>query len=228
MNKKEYYEGTYLPQMHRFGKLTNWLGVLLCFLPCIVLGIGWGAWPEWSKLPVAFGTGAATFGFLWVMEPIGYYPVVGPVGTYMAFLSGNISNMRVPCATMAQKSAEVEPGTEEGALIGTIGMATSILINVGVLTVGVVIGSLVMSILPDSVKAALNYLLPALFGALLIQFGVKDWKFALCMLGYCIAIYILIQLGVFKWLPSASNWFPMVSAVIIALIWKATRKVAET
>lgn len=42
-------------------------------------------------------------------------------------------------------------------------MAVSIVINVSVLTIGAILGTSVLSMLPDTIKAALNYLLPALF-----------------------------------------------------------------
>ena len=223
MNKKDYYENEYMPKMHRYGKIIGVLGVLAAFIPCIVLAVVFGAVPEWGKLPAAFLTGAATFGFLWFMEPIGYFNVLGPVGTYMAFLSGNISNMRVPCASMAQVSVDAEPGSEEGSLIATIGMAISVLINVSVLTVGVILGSVILSKLPPSVTGALGFLLPALLGALLMQFGLKDVKFALGMLAYCIILYILIYIGAFSWVPpqfSLSNWLPIISAVFLGIAFK--------
>lgn len=110
----------------------------------------------------AFIAAASAFGFLWIVEPISYFTVLGPIGTYMAFLSGNISNMRVPCASMAQIAAGVEPGTEKGSVISILGMATSIVINVSVLTIGVILGSSVLAKMPTGVIEALNYLLPAL------------------------------------------------------------------
>ena len=220
MNKKEYYENSYIPKMHFYGKVIGWLGVLLAFTPCIVLLVVYGYAPDWPTLPTAFLAGASAFGLIWIIEPISYYSALGPVGTYMAFLSGNISNMRVPCASMAQEAAEVEPGTPEGSLIATIGMAVSVLINVAVLTVGVIVGSLIFSNLPDSVKGAFNYLLPALFGALLIQFGMKDVKYAVIILVFCIVIYVLLALNVFSWLPSASNWLPIMAAVFVGIAFK--------
>ena len=120
-------------------------------------------------MATCFITVTTSFGFLWVIEPISYYPVLGPVGTYMAFLSGNISNMRVPCASIAQVSAGVELGSEQGSIISTIGMGVSIIINIIILSVGVIAGSSILAMLPPSVTAALNYLLPALFGALFVQ-----------------------------------------------------------
>ena len=108
---KHYFTNDYLPKMHRIGKITGILGVFASFLPALVLGFGHGLWPDLALLATCFITVTTSFGFLWVIEPISYYPVLGPVGTYMAFLSGNISNMRVPCASIAQVSAGVELGS---------------------------------------------------------------------------------------------------------------------
>lgn len=196
MEKKDFYEGEYMPQMHKIGKLTGLLGAVLSFLPALVLAVVYGLLPKPAALATAFISAASAFGFLWVVEPISYFTVLGPVGTYMAFLSGNISNMRVPCAGMAQVAADVEPGTEKGSIVSVIGMATSIVINVSVLTIGVILGSSVLSAMPASVIEALNYLLPALFGALLMQFGLKRIKFAGGMLAFAILIGIAINAGV--------------------------------
>ena len=158
---KHYFTNDYLPKMHRIGKITGVLGVFASFLPALVLGFGHGLWPDLALLATCFITVTTSFGFLWVIEPISYYPVLGPVGTYMAFLSGNISNMRVPCASIAQVSAGVELGSEQGSIISTIGMGVSIIINIIILSVGVIAGSSILAMLPPSVTAALNYLLPA-------------------------------------------------------------------
>ena len=122
---KHYFTNDYLPKMHRIGKITGILGVFASFLPALVLGFGHGLWPDLALLATCFITVTTSFGFLWVIEPISYYPVLGPVGTYMAFLSGNISNMRVPCASIAQVSAGVELGSEQGSIISTIGMGVA-------------------------------------------------------------------------------------------------------
>ncbi len=214
---KDYFENEYMPQMHRIGKLTGFLGVVLSFAPAAVLAVVYGLLPNPAALLTAFIAAASAFGFLWVVEPISYFTVLGPVGTYMAFLSGNISNMRVPCASMAQISAGVEPGSDEGSIIATIGMATSIVINVSVLTIGVILGSSVLSMLPASVTEALNYLLPALFGALLMQFGLKQKSLAGTMLVFSILVCIALKAGVFNWLPGASNYLGTLSSVFVAI-----------
>lgn len=217
MEKKDFYEGEYMPQMHKIGKLTGLLGAVLSFLPALVLAVVYGLLPKPAALATAFISAASAFGFLWVVEPISYFTVLGSVGTYMAFLSGNISNMRVPCAGMAQVAADVEPGTEKGSIVSVIGMATSIVINVSVLTIGVILGSSVLSAMPASVIEALNYLLPALFGALLMQFGLKRIKFAGGMLAFAILIGIAINAGLFKWLPGAANYLTTLASVFVAI-----------
>ena len=212
-----YFEKEYLPKMHRIGTITNILGVVLSFSPAAVLAVVYGLLPDWGALATAFVAALSAFGFLWFVEPISYVTVVGPIGTYMAFLSGNISNMRVPCASMAQISAGVEPGTNEGSIIATIGMAVSIIINVSVLTIGVILGSSVLAMLPAAVTEALNYLLPALFGALLMQFGLKQKGLGVTMLVFSILMCIAINAGVFSWLPGASNYLGTLSSVFVAI-----------
>lgn len=147
MDKKEFFNKEYMPKMHRIGKITGALGVVLSFMPALILAVVYGILPSGAALVTAFIAGASSVGVMWFVEPISYFSILGPVGTYMAFLSGNISNMRVPCASMAQISAEVEPGTDQGSIIATIGMAVSIVINVSVLTIGVILGSSILAML---------------------------------------------------------------------------------
>lgn len=214
---KDFYTEEYMPKVNKIGKFTGYVGVLVAFIPAVVLAIVFGILPKPAALLTAFISGASAFGVLWFVEPISYFPVVGSAGTYMAFLSGNISNMRIPCASMAQVAADVKPGTQEGSVIATLGMAVSIIINVSVLTVGAILGTSVLSMLPESVKGALNYLLPALFGALLVQFGMKMKKHSIFMVIIAIILYILIGMGVFNWLPGASNWLGTLGCVFISI-----------
>ena len=225
---KDYYNEEYIPKVNKIGKITGYLGVVLSFVPAIALAIFYGLLPPWGALLTAFIAGASSFGVLWFVEPISYYPVVGTAGTYMAFLSGNISNMRIPAASMAQVSADVEPGTDKGSVIATIGMAVSIIINVSVLTIGAILGTSVLAMLPAGVTQALGYLLPALFGALLVQFGMRMVKHSVMMIIIAVALYIAIGMGVFAWLPGAANWLGTLGGVFISIaIGLATYKNAE-
>lgn len=212
-----FFENEYMPKMNKIGKITGFLGVAVAFLPAILLAVVYGILPKPAALATAFVAGASSFGVLWFVEPISYFSVLGPVGTYMAFLSGNISNMRVPCASMAQVAAEVEPGSEKGSVVATIGMAVSIIINVSVLTIGVILGSSILAMLPASVTMALGYLLPALFGALLVQFGLNAKSHAASILVFAILINIALNAGVFAWLPGANNYLAILTSVFLSI-----------
>ena len=215
--EKNFYNDVYMPKMHKIGKITGALGVLATFSPALALGLVYGLWPNWGALGTAALTAITSFGILWFVEPLSYYPVVGPVGTYMAFLSGNISNMRIPCASMAQVGAGVEPGTEKGSIIATIGMGVSIVINTSVLSLGVIAGQAVLAMLPAAVVSALNYLLPALFGALLVQFGMKAKGHTIIMMIFGCLICLGINAGLFAWLPGASNYLATLSCVFVSI-----------
>ncbi len=214
---ENFYNLQYLPKMHRIGKLIGVLAVVASFMPALTLGLVYGLWPDWAALGTAALTAITSFGVLWFVEPLSYYPVVGPMGTYMAFVSGNISNMRIPCASMAQVSAGVEPGSDKGSIIATIGMGVSIVINTVVLSVGVIAGSSILAMLPASVTAALNYLLPALFGALIVQFGMKQKGHTVLMLVFGCILCIAINGGVFSWLPGANNYLATLGCVFVSI-----------
>ena len=228
---KQFYNTVYMPRMNLIGKITGYLGVVLSFFPALVLALNFGLLPDWGALGKAFGLAAASFGILWFIEPISYFPILGPIGTYMAFLSGNISNMRVPCASMAQESAGVKPGTEQGSVIATIGMATSVVINTIILTIGIVLGTKVLSMLPENIVNALNYLLPALFGALFVQFAMKNLKTAVILIVFAILVNLGLKYGVFSWLPGASTYLSILlcvaAAVVIALVTSKKEEKAD-
>ena len=174
----DYYSKTYMPSIIRWGKITMLLGILTCFLPALVISFVYGHMPPVSAIIAGTISQISVSGAFYIVEPISYFPILGIPGTYLTFLSGNTSNMRIPCSSVAQEAAGVQLGTEKGSIISTIGIAMSILINIAILTVGAVAGSAILSILPEGVKSALNFLLPALYGAVFGQFAVSRPKLA--------------------------------------------------
>ena len=131
------------------------------------------------------------------IEPISFQPVLGIPGTYMAFLSGNLSNLRVPCSSVAQQAAGVEEGTPEGAVLSTIGVAVSIVVNLAILTLGVFLGSQIIALIPESVVNALVYLVPALYGAMLMQMILYAPKIALIAVPLSIVTLAISKTGIF-------------------------------
>ena len=137
-------------------------------------------------------------GAFYLVEPISYFPVFGPTGTYIGILSGNISQIRLPAASTAQDVLGVEPSSHKGEVVGILAICGSVVTNILFLTVAVVAGSTLLAFLPESVTSAMaNYILPSLFGACFASMAVKKLKIALYALPMAI---ILRLLGVPAWI----------------------------
>ncbi|MGE4484129.1 MAG: hypothetical protein AB7C97_03325 [Oscillospiraceae bacterium] len=175
INDGEYskiYKSKYVPFIVKWGRRTNLLGALLLFIPCIVV-TALGYQPLWGAVGLALVMRFSSLGLNYVIEPVSYYPGLGLAGTYMAFLDGNINNMRLPCAIVAQDAVGAENGTPKGNCIATIGVAVSVFVNLIVLSITIIFGTAIINALSPDVKSSLNYLLPALFGSLLASITIK-------------------------------------------------------
>ncbi|EGT3956557.1 hypothetical protein ACF13M_000078 [Clostridioides difficile] len=193
---KSIYNEEYLPFMIRYGRLTLSLGIIAALVPGIILSFGFGIMPPISALLASIMAIVSMSAPNYIIEPVSYSPILGIPGTYMSFLSGNISNMRLPCSIAAQKAAEVESGTEEGSIISTIGIAVSILVNISILTIGVILGGSVLSKIPAEVVEKLNLILPALFGSVFGQVFLQDKKLGLVAIVISVLTIILSKQGI--------------------------------
>lgn len=213
LTNKSSYENDYIPFVIRFGRATNLLGVLLAFLPALALTFVFDLHPPVSAVIAGFIMQASVSGVFWFVEPISYSPVLGMAGTYMSFLSGNIGNLRLPASVAALQAAKEEPGTEKGSIIATIGIAVSIIVNVVMLTVGVILGSSILGALPASVVAALNNILPALFGAMLAQQFVPNPKIGTVAVALAGVMFALFKTGCLAWLPGTPSYAVVIVSV---------------
>ena len=137
-------------------------------------------------------------------EPITYFPALGSAGIYMGFLSGNVSNMKVPAALAAQEAAEVESGTEEGEVVATVGISVSVVVNLVILTIGALFGTMIVGVLPESVTSAMNLLLPALFGSMLANAVVGKPKLALYVVPVAFIIKFAQNMGFLSFIPATA------------------------
>lgn len=208
------YENEFIPYINKWGRRTNLLAVLLSFGPAVVLLSVFGILPPRQAITGAFISVAATFGIFWLVEPLSYYPVLGIPGTYMAFLSGNISNLRLPCAAAAQESADVQTGTQQGSIISTIAISASIGVNTVLLGVGAVALVSAFQALPSLWQNALDsYLVPAVFGAIFAQFGRDYPKVAGVGFSLALAMTMLLDLGYLNVFPG----YPLYMVIIVSV-----------
>ena len=207
------YETEYIPSIIRFGRATNLLGVVLAFLPALVLTFVYKLHPPIGAVIAGFIMQASVSGVFWFVEPISYSPVLGVAGTYMSFLSGNIGNLRLPASVAALQAAKEEAGTERGSIIATIGIAVSIIVNVLMLTAGVILDSSILGALPPSVVAALNNILPALFGAMLAQQFVPNPKIGSVAVALAGIMFALMKTGCLAFLPGTPSYAVVIVSV---------------
>ena len=208
MTKEEIYSKDYIPYSIKYGRMTSLIGVVASFVPLIVLALVFGVMPTATAIAAAAAIRISACLVYYFIEPISFQPVLGIPGTYMAFLSGNISNLRVPCSSVAQQAAGVQEGTPEGAVISTVGVAVSVVVNTTILTIGVLLGQQIISMIPASLVSALVYLVPALYGAMLMQMVLYAPKIAIISVPLSI-----IALAVSK----MTGWFDSSVAILISV-----------
>ena len=214
----EYYSKSYIPSIVKWGKITMLLGIITCFCPAIVISVVYGYMPPISAIIAGTISQMSVSGALYIVEPISYFPILGIPGTYLTFLSGNTSNMRVPCSSVAQEAAGVEMGTEKGSIISTIGIAISILVNVVILTIGAVAGNAIINIMPAAMKGALNFLLPALYGAVFGQFAIARPKLGAVAVVIAFGMNWLLKNGYLGFFPGTPSYVVILVAVFGSIL----------
>jgi hypothetical protein len=157
------------------------------------VGIIYGVVPDGHGLLMGL---VATMPMYWavgVIETITYVPMLGAGGSYLSFVTGNISNLKLPCALNALEQAEVRANSEEGELVSTIAIAVSSIVTTLIIVLGVILIVPLTPILEAPVLApAFAQLLPALFGALGVVFISKQWKIAVAPVILMLALFIAV------------------------------------
>jgi len=157
----------------KIGTITMIAGVIANFIPVTYLYVAYGIIPPIADILKVWTVAAITFGVSWIIQPITFFSLMGVSGTYIGWLAGSCADIRCPAVAMAQKAAGVEPGTPEGDVISTIGLAGSIFMSVSVITFFILVGMNFIEMLPPFIKISFKYILPAVFGAVYVQLAGK-------------------------------------------------------
>ena len=187
---------TYLESVHRDGKIWGFTLFAAILLFPIVVSFVFNALPNWE----AFGKGILAVGPMYwavsVVEVFTYVPMLGAGGAYLSFVTGNISNLKLPCALNAMEIADVKPTSEEGEIISTISIAVSSIVTTIIIIVGVCLIASISQISEflqsDTLKVAFDNLLPALFGGLGVVFVSKNLKLAIAPMLLMLVLFICI------------------------------------
>jgi len=170
----------YIKKTHFYGRISSWiiLAVLLAapFLACLALN----AKIDWAGFAKGFVAVAPLYYAVAIIEVMTYIPMVGTGGTYIVFVTGNISNLKLPAALNALDQYGADIKTPEGEIISTISMCVSSIVNTAIIVLGIIIiapfGEYLES---ETLAPAFNNVIPALFGALAVAFVGRNWKIAI-------------------------------------------------
>ncbi len=197
MAKKTKKQKSYYDKVHSWGRISSIsaLFVLLMFPVAITLQLG--IVPDKTFLSYVLDGLLKVAPLYWalaVVEVIFYTPMLGAGGTYLSFVTGNIVNLKLPCAISAMENAKVKATSEEGDVISTIAIATSAIVTTAVLAIGIIAFAPFLESFTNSplLMPAFKQVLPALFGALGAGYFVKHWKLSFAPILFMLAILVLV------------------------------------
>lgn len=163
------YQNDFMPRIHRIGWITMGLACILCFLPVIYFYFIKGyQLPGAMYLNVTIAICSIGIG-TWLTEPLAFWPVLGSAGTYLSYLSGNVSGMRFPVALNVQSAMKADINTPRGQVITIVGIVASIITNLVILLLIVLAGDWLLKILPQPVLDSFAFVMPCLLGCMLIM-----------------------------------------------------------
>ncbi|HJA63883.1 MAG TPA: hypothetical protein H9719_07095 [Candidatus Intestinimonas stercoravium] len=193
----------------RLGLITMCCAVIASFLPALYLWLFHGVIPSPPDIASIAGMMAASFAVGWVVQPITFYPALGVGASCLSWTTGNVGDLRMPAISAAQKAAEVEAGTPEGNVLSTMAAAVTNFVTVIWLTFVVIVGTGLISILPASVTDAFSYIAPAIFGAIVIDYAMKNLRFNVPLI-----IAAFITYAVLSMLGLSSVWITLLVVII--------------
>ena len=161
--------------VHRFGITSN---LLICAMMLgfpVTVSVVYGLWPPFQKMLPAFVSVTLLLAPYWPAELISYMPIMGPGSIYMSYITGNVTNLRMPVTMGTINILRIEAGTDECHVMSLIACGASVLTTVIILLVGVFIAMPLAPVLQSpALKPAFDYVVPALFGGLVAQTILKS------------------------------------------------------
>lgn len=182
-----YYEN----KTHLYGRIWILTALVMIFSFPIAACVYYDAWPGWTPVLKGLLGVAPIFWTVGLIEVLTFVPMLGTAGSYLAFVTGNLTNLKVPAALTAMDTMKVKPGTEEGEVVSTIAVATSSIVTTVIIAIGVALLVPLTPILDSPVlKPAFDNILPSLFGGLAVVYVSKNWKISIAPLVFMVVLFL--------------------------------------
>jgi len=180
----------------RWGRLTMIAGLVFALAGPTYLVFFSGLDVDRARIFTALLAIAGTFGVLWIVEPLTYYPILGQASMYQAFMIGNISNKLLPSALIAQSAIGARPGTRRGELAAVMAISGAAMVHlISLLVLVGILGSWLVSVVPADVVAVVQtYILPSVLGAVLVQAIVSTRNLRMTVIAGVVAAAVVFVL----------------------------------
>ena len=186
-------EMSYIDSVHRDGRIWNLSVMVLLLMFPVAVCLIWNVVPEWNSLLVGLLATAPMYWAVGAIETVTFVPMLGAGGSYLSFVTGNISNLKLPCALNALEQNGVSANSEEGEVVSTIAIAVSSIVTTIIIILGVVLIVPLTPILQaPALQPAFDQILPALFGGLGVAFVSKNWKIAIAPIVLMLVLFICV------------------------------------
>lgn len=176
--KEQFMEG-FNNGLHRYGRFFLSIGIVVLMLVPFVIGMMYGVAPDGAAFLAGYIKVAIVYIPVSLVDFFVYSPMLGTGGTYISFITGNVTNMKIPVAMNAKEIAGTKAGTPESEIISTLSTATSAIVTTLVIVAGVILLVPLQPVLQNPVLLpAFNNVVPALFGALGLKYFIKSPQIA--------------------------------------------------
>lgn len=184
---------TYMDRVHRWGTAWNLSVMVILLLFPVAVGLVFNAAPDLNGLLMGLLATAPMYWAVGIIETFTFIPMLGAGGSYLSFVTGNISNLKLPCAINALEQADVKANSEEGEVVSTIAIAVSSIVTTVIILLGVLLITPLTPVLEAPVLTpAFSQILPALFGGLGVAFISKNWRIAIAPIALMLVLFIAI------------------------------------
>ena len=186
-------ELNYMDSVHRYGRIWGIIVAIVLLSFPLILSLIFKTAPDFKVLWKGIIATAPMYWAVGIVEIFTYVPMLGAGGTYLSFVTGNISNLKLPCAIDAMERANVKATSEEGEVISTISIAVSSIVTTLIILIGVICIVPLTPILESPVLVpAFDMILPALFGGLAVVFISKNAKLSVAPIILMLALFIFV------------------------------------
>ena len=184
---------SYMDSVHRDGRIWNISVMIILILFPIAVCVIFNTMPDWNGFLMGLISTAPMYWAVGVVETFTFVPMLGAGGSYLSFVTGNISNLKLPVALNALEQTGTKINSEEGEVVSTIAIAVSSIVTTLIIILGVLLITPLTPILNAPVlEPAFAQILPALFGGLGVVFISKNWKIAIAPVALMLALFITI------------------------------------